>query len=262
MVPASFFTALFDNYNVVMVDGGESHALALLSNGSVVAWTKRRLGANKYGQATVPPFPAGRTAVQVAAGANFSVVLLDNGSLLVWGDNSFGQATVPQYLEGVKVTAVAAGHFQSWQSWKMALLRDLVAMHLAHSTSRKGCWRWGPMPCRWQEGLITLWLELLMGECSHGAMTDQDKLPFHPLCKPVVCCTLQQVQSRALRCWRGLTGATQLAISWWFGAEIVARAQRRTCQGLLILLVPGGTSSPCRTLVLSAFLGRQATTYK
>jgi alpha-tubulin suppressor-like RCC1 family protein len=109
-IPAFLSTALNGSFNVAMVVGGQSHALALLSNGSVIAWTNESPGANKYGQATVPPFPAGRTAVQVAAGADFSVVLLDNGSLLVWGDNSFGQATVPQYLEGVKVTAVAAGH--------------------------------------------------------------------------------------------------------------------------------------------------------
>jgi alpha-tubulin suppressor-like RCC1 family protein len=108
-VPASF-TSLNGSFNVAMVVGGESHALALLSNGSVVAWTNEMPDANLYGQATVPPFPAGRTAVQVAAGANSSVALLDDGSLLVWGDNSFGQALVPSNLKGVKVTAVAAGH--------------------------------------------------------------------------------------------------------------------------------------------------------
>jgi alpha-tubulin suppressor-like RCC1 family protein len=93
-----------------MVVGGESHALALLNNGSVVAWTNEMPDANLYGQATVPPFPAGRTAVQVAAGANSSVALLDDGSLLVWGDNSFGQALVPGNLRRVKVTAISAGH--------------------------------------------------------------------------------------------------------------------------------------------------------
>jgi alpha-tubulin suppressor-like RCC1 family protein len=108
-VPA-LITALNGSFNLAMVVGGQSHALALLSNGSVVAWTNEMRDANKYGQATVPPFPAGRTAVQVAAGANFSVVLLDNGSLLAWGDNSSGQADVPGNLKGVKVTAVAAGH--------------------------------------------------------------------------------------------------------------------------------------------------------
>jgi alpha-tubulin suppressor-like RCC1 family protein len=108
-VPAAF-RALYGSYNVVMVVGGQSHALALLSNGSVVAWTNDMPDANKYGQATVPPFPAGRTAAQVVAGARSSVALLDDGSLMAWGDNSSGQADVPQYLEGVKVTAVAAGH--------------------------------------------------------------------------------------------------------------------------------------------------------
>jgi hypothetical protein len=110
-VPASISTALNGSFNVVMVAGGLSHALALLSNGSVVAWTNKMRGVNEHGQATLPAFPAGRTAVQVAAGYNFSVVLLDNGSLLAWGDNTWGQADVPHYLEGVKVTAVAAGHW-------------------------------------------------------------------------------------------------------------------------------------------------------
>jgi alpha-tubulin suppressor-like RCC1 family protein len=93
-----------------MVVGGESHALALLSNGSVVAWTNEMRDVNKHGQATVPPFPAGRTAVQVAAGYDFSLVLLDNGSLLAWGNNEWGQVDVPHFLMGVKVTAISAGH--------------------------------------------------------------------------------------------------------------------------------------------------------
>jgi alpha-tubulin suppressor-like RCC1 family protein len=103
-------TALNGSFNVAMVVGGHSHALALLSNGSVIAWTNGGPDANKYGQATVPPFPAGRTAVQVAAGYFFSVMLLDNGSLLAWGDNAWGQADVPHFLMGVKVTAISAGH--------------------------------------------------------------------------------------------------------------------------------------------------------
>jgi alpha-tubulin suppressor-like RCC1 family protein len=103
--------APYGTYGLAMIIGGESHALALLSNGSVAAWTNQRPDSNKYDQATVPPFPAGRMAVQVVAGANSSVALLDDGSLLHWGDNSFGQADVAIYLKGAKVTTVAAGHY-------------------------------------------------------------------------------------------------------------------------------------------------------
>jgi alpha-tubulin suppressor-like RCC1 family protein len=110
MTGSSLPAAIRENYNIAMVDGGESHALALLNDGSVIGWTNGKQDANKYGQATVPPFLPGRKAVQVAAGANFSVVLLDNGSLLAWGgDVQYGLVSVPEHLKAVKVTAVSAG---------------------------------------------------------------------------------------------------------------------------------------------------------
>jgi alpha-tubulin suppressor-like RCC1 family protein len=113
MTVSSLPIAIRENYNIAMVDGGVSHALALLNNGSVIGWTFGESDANKYGQATVPPFPAGRTAVQVAAGANFSVVLLDDGSLLAWGDDTHGLVSVPEHLKAVNVTTVSAGFFHA-----------------------------------------------------------------------------------------------------------------------------------------------------
>jgi alpha-tubulin suppressor-like RCC1 family protein len=98
---------LRDGFGVADVVGGASHALALLANGSILAWEN---GAGALdGQAVVPPFPPGRTAVQVAAGGNFSAALLDDGSLLLWGANDFGQATVPPRFFGVTATYIAAG---------------------------------------------------------------------------------------------------------------------------------------------------------
>jgi hypothetical protein len=110
MTVSNLPTLIRESDSVAMVDGGESHALALLNDGSVIGWTNGKPDANKYGQATVPPFPVGSKAVQVAAGANFSVVLLDDGSLLAWGgDVQYGLVSVPEHLKAVKVTAVSAG---------------------------------------------------------------------------------------------------------------------------------------------------------
>jgi alpha-tubulin suppressor-like RCC1 family protein len=125
--------------NVAAVAAGEAHSLALLDDGTLVAWglntsgqttipaglagvtqisaganfnlvrknngTVAAWGANNEGQTTLP---AGiTTATQVAAGMNHGLALLANGSVLAWGDNTFGQTTVPTLSN---VTAIAAGY--------------------------------------------------------------------------------------------------------------------------------------------------------
>jgi hypothetical protein len=82
--------------SVMAVAGGESHSLALQTDGTVVAW-----GFNLSGQATVPPNLAGVTAI--AAGATYSMALTANGTVVVWGS----QTQPPADL--TNVTAIAAG---------------------------------------------------------------------------------------------------------------------------------------------------------
>jgi hypothetical protein len=130
--------------NVTAVSAGEEHSLALLKNGSVLAW-----GSNADEQTVVPAaalsgvtriaagfahnvacksdgtlvawgassdgrtaIPAGiTTATNVAAGGLHSLALLADGTVRAWGDSFYGQATVPGNL--TTVTAIAAGEFHS-----------------------------------------------------------------------------------------------------------------------------------------------------
>jgi alpha-tubulin suppressor-like RCC1 family protein len=99
--------ALNNSTDVAMLCGGTYHALALLSNGTVISWTTGEQDANAFGQATVPVWrSAGRTAVYVTAAANVSAAILDDKSLVVWGES-----TAPTFLSGLEVAAVALGSF-------------------------------------------------------------------------------------------------------------------------------------------------------
>jgi alpha-tubulin suppressor-like RCC1 family protein len=50
-------------------------------------------------------------AVAVAAGGDFSLALLNNGTVIGWGDNTYGEIAIPQGLSNV--VAIAAGEYQS-----------------------------------------------------------------------------------------------------------------------------------------------------
>jgi len=74
---------------------GGNHTIALLSNGTVMAW-----GDNAYGQlgngtttdSNIPVAVTGITnAVAVAAGGFHSAALLSDGTVMTWGRNSSGQ---------------------------------------------------------------------------------------------------------------------------------------------------------------------------
>ena len=67
---------------------GSAHALALRSEGTVLAW-----GYNGHGQCTGKPSGTGHRAV--AAGMSHSVAIEVDGSLVAWGLNNYGQCNVP-----------------------------------------------------------------------------------------------------------------------------------------------------------------------
>jgi alpha-tubulin suppressor-like RCC1 family protein len=112
--------------HVQAIDVGGSHALALLENGTVVAW-----GANSRGQlgdgTTVekdsPVAVSGLSeVVAIAAGRQFSLALLANGHVMAWGGNESGQlgngsttgSSVPVAVTGLsEVKQVAAGGFHA-----------------------------------------------------------------------------------------------------------------------------------------------------
>jgi alpha-tubulin suppressor-like RCC1 family protein len=131
---------------VTAIATGAQHSLALLANGTVMAW-----GANESGQlgdgsmsgpdhcyketepvqcATAPqPVPGLSEVEAIAAGQNFSLALLKNGTVMAWGSNqsgelgigygSWGDAT-PTPVSGLSdVAAIAAGEHSA-----LALLGD------------------------------------------------------------------------------------------------------------------------------------------
>ena len=123
--------------NIVMVEAGDYHNLALRSDGTVVAWgqnlsaaagpTNVPVGLSNvvsisagggqsialredgsvvaWGQTTVPPVLTNATAI--AAGSTHALALKSDGTVVAWGNDSFGQTDVPTGL--TNVTAIAAG---------------------------------------------------------------------------------------------------------------------------------------------------------
>lgn len=126
---------------VTQVAGGLYYGLALLSNGTVMAW-----GQNESGQlgdgtttdsATPIAVPGLVNVIAVAAGGEDSLALLSNGTVMAWGDNRDGElgngtAPGPETCHAVpcskkpvpvaalsNVVAIAGGYF-----YNVALLAD------------------------------------------------------------------------------------------------------------------------------------------
>ncbi len=108
--------------SVVKQAAGQSHSLALCSDGTLVAWGFDDHGQLGRGGTGFQPAPvavttagtplAGKTVVNVAAGASHSLALCSDGTLVTWGNNSFGQlgdnTTIDRSLPvAVKVTGTA-----------------------------------------------------------------------------------------------------------------------------------------------------------
>ena len=123
---------------IVQIAAGADHSLALDSGGALYAW-----GSNAYGQlgngtttnSSVPvavkiagtPL-AGKTIVQIAAGANHNIVLTSDGAVYTWGWNYHGQLgnntktnsntivavqTIGTPIAGKKIVKIAAGQGHS-----------------------------------------------------------------------------------------------------------------------------------------------------
>ncbi len=129
-----------DLKNVKAIAGGSLHSLALLEDGTVMAW-----GDNSYGQLgdgtntsrATPVQVMGLQKVKAITGGNFhSLALLEDGTVMAWGDNAYGQLgdgtntrrrPVPlrvTALEKVKALAASREGRSNEQSISMALLED------------------------------------------------------------------------------------------------------------------------------------------
>jgi hypothetical protein len=85
------------------VAGGNTHAIALKADGTVVAW-----GNNTLSQSSVP---AGLTDVAaIAAGADVSGAVRRDGTVRLWGSAASGLTTVPAGLADVRQLAIGRNH--------------------------------------------------------------------------------------------------------------------------------------------------------
>jgi alpha-tubulin suppressor-like RCC1 family protein len=78
------------------ISAGANHSLALLDNGTVMAWGDNEGGQLGIGGAServdTPVLVKGLSGVKaISAGANYSLALLSNGTVMAWGENESGQ---------------------------------------------------------------------------------------------------------------------------------------------------------------------------
>jgi alpha-tubulin suppressor-like RCC1 family protein len=100
---------------VTAIAAGSASSLALLSNGTVMAWGNFVPGV----ESDVPVAVSGLSGViAIAAGRAFNLALLSNGTVMAWGSNSLGQlgdgttenSSTPVAVSGLSgVTAISAG---------------------------------------------------------------------------------------------------------------------------------------------------------
>ncbi|HEU5124134.1 MAG TPA: immunoglobulin domain-containing protein [Verrucomicrobiae bacterium] len=89
--------------NVIALAAGDSHSLALESDGTVKAWGDGEQKTNVPANVT--------NVVAISAGYWGSLALRADGEITGWGDNGQGQTNIP--LELTNVLAVAAGGYHS-----------------------------------------------------------------------------------------------------------------------------------------------------
>jgi alpha-tubulin suppressor-like RCC1 family protein len=88
--------------NVIAISGGGEHSLALLADGTLLAWGWNRFGqlGDGSGVDRLVPVPVRRSPAsslrlrgvkEIAAGTFHSLALLADGSVRAWGDNTIGQ---------------------------------------------------------------------------------------------------------------------------------------------------------------------------
>ncbi len=110
--------------DVTSVAAGSSFAIALLSNGTVVAWgngNEGQLGDGSEKSSNVPVTVSGLTNVKaIAAGGATALALLKNHTVMSWGDGEHGElgngetavsSDVPVQVKGLKaVKAIGMGY--------------------------------------------------------------------------------------------------------------------------------------------------------
>ena len=119
-------TGVLTGKSVVSVAAGESHSLALCSDGSLAAWGSNdsgQLGDNSMTNRTLPVLVDasagsalhGKSVVAISAGSGHNLALCTDGSVAAWGGSYGATPSLVDDLEGSalhgkRVIAVGAGH--------------------------------------------------------------------------------------------------------------------------------------------------------
>ncbi|MCX6378716.1 MAG: RCC1 repeat- and reductase domain-containing protein, partial [Armatimonadetes bacterium] len=94
-VDKSFAQGIVALKNVTQVALGDSHSLALKSDGTVWAWGNNWTGqlgdGTNIGKNTPVPVSGLAGVVQVACGGFYSLALKSDGTVWTWGANNYGQ---------------------------------------------------------------------------------------------------------------------------------------------------------------------------
>ena len=89
--------------DVIAVDAGTSHIIALKTDGSVIAW-----GRNNYNQIDVPA--AATNVIAISAGGDYSLALKSDGTVVGWGRSLNSPMTIPSNLTNVIAISVGEDH--------------------------------------------------------------------------------------------------------------------------------------------------------
>ena len=98
--PTTDSVDLGEGKSALVVGAGYNHSCALLNDGSIKCWgsgLSGRLGNGRTNDSSTPvtvSLPAGKSATMLSVGRNHSCAVLNDNSLVCWGDNSFGRLGV------------------------------------------------------------------------------------------------------------------------------------------------------------------------
>jgi VCBS repeat-containing protein len=124
-----------DTANVTSIAAGSNHTVVLMKDGTVWAWgsnSNGQLGNNSTTDSSTPvPVSIANTSgvASIAAGSNHTVVLMKDGTVWAWGDNTYGQlgdggyggyrdtpvqvvgqSGIGSFLSNVAIIAAGSGH--------------------------------------------------------------------------------------------------------------------------------------------------------